>query len=57
VGSWHQRGDTVIVTNPIWWATVAPGSTVSFGFTATGAGRAYPPTVVTVNGARCDLTP
>jgi hypothetical protein len=56
VGLWYQRGDTVTARNPVWWATIPPGSTVSFGFVATGQGRAYPPADVTVNGVRCALT-
>lgn len=52
-GRWEQRGSVVTVTNPVWSTTIPPGSSVDFGFNATGQSSAYPQADVTVNGIPC----
>jgi hypothetical protein len=54
---WNQRGPVVTAHSTTWFPAVAPGATsLTFGFTATGVGRAQPPVNVTFNGAPCTAT-
>jgi cellulase/cellobiase CelA1 len=51
--SYTQSGGQVSATNLSYDATIAPGSSVNFGFTGTYASSNASPTSFTVNGAGC----
>jgi len=51
--SYTQSGEHVTATNLSYNATIAPGSSVSFGFTGTFTNSDTSPTAFTVNGAGC----
>jgi len=52
-GSYTQSGEQVTVTNAPYNATIAPGSSVTVGFTGTYTSSDASPTAFTVNGAAC----
>ena len=51
--SYTQSGEHVTATNLPYNATIAPGSSVNFGFTGTYTNSDASPTAFTVNGAGC----
>jgi hypothetical protein len=53
-GSHTQSGGAVTVTNTSWNGRVAPGGSVTVGFTATSTGANTAPDDFTRNGAACD---
>ncbi|WP_203840247.1 glycoside hydrolase family 9 protein [Winogradskya humida] len=52
-GTWSQAGTHVTVTNESWNGAVAPGATVSLGFTGSYSGSNPRPASFTVNGSAC----
>ncbi len=48
-----QSGTAVTVTGEAWNAALAPGASVTFGFSGTSAGSNPRPTAFTLNGATC----
>ncbi|MFD4604020.1 cellulose binding domain-containing protein [Streptomyces sp. NPDC058464] len=53
---WTQSGAAVTARNVSWNGTVAPGSSVSFGFTGTWTGSNAEPTAFTLGGRTCAVT-
>jgi cellulase/cellobiase CelA1 len=51
--SYTQSGEQVTATGLSYNATIAPGSSVNFGFTGTYTSNDSSPTAFTVNGAGC----
>ncbi|TDQ45984.1 glycoside hydrolase family 48 protein [Actinorugispora endophytica] len=56
-GVFAQSGADVTVRHPSWNSTIAPGSSVSFGFQGAYSGSNDAPTSFTVNGAACGGPP
>jgi cellulose 1,4-beta-cellobiosidase len=52
-GSYAQSGEAVRVTNASYNAAIAPGSTVTVGFTGTFTSNDTSPSAFTLNGASC----
>ncbi|MER7183609.1 cellulose binding domain-containing protein [Streptomyces hyaluromycini] len=52
---WTQSGAAVTARNVSWNGTVAPGSSVSFGFTGTWTGTNTEPTAFTLGGQSCTI--
>ena len=48
-----QSGDRVSVTNASYDATIAPGASVTIGFTGSSTGSDPPPVAFRLNGTRC----
>ena len=53
-GTWSATPPSVQATNPVWHASIDPGTSFEIGFTANGADEH--PTGFTLNGVPCAVT-
>ena len=54
-GNYTQNGTEVSVKNSVYNATIAVGSSVSFGFNISYSGTNSKPTTFTLNGSPCQV--
>ncbi len=54
-GSYTQTGAAVTVRNAAWNGSIAPGASVTFGFTGSRGARNGKPVAFTLNGSACAL--